>query len=141
VFHDFSGVLTFTPDTNVGLKANTTYQVDFFSDAANGVGFADAAGNTMDAYSFRFSTGSNIDSNISLGIQSITASDLQPLPGEEIQVEVTATGVGQLEYRFNFDGTFSDWATSNTASHIYSQPGRASVIVQVRDDSQIPCRF
>jgi hypothetical protein len=61
LIHDFSGVLTFTPDAP--LQAGTTYQVDFVADEQSGAGFRDVAGNWIEPYSFRFSTGPAVDAN------------------------------------------------------------------------------
>ncbi len=133
LIHDFSGVLTFTPDT--GLVADATYQVDFLSDPGNAIGFVDAAGNAIEPYSYRFSTGGGIDAVAPPSISEVTASDYYPAPGESLDVTIVATGTGALEYRFNFDSTWSAWGSSATASHTYATEGRPQILVQVRDDS------
>lgn len=138
LIHDFSGVLTFTP--NLGLAAETTYQVDFLSDVsdpANPVGFQDAAGNRIAPYSFRFSTGGGVNAPAAPQFSAFTASDYHPLPGETFSVTATASGTGTLEYRFNFDGIWSDWATHSTTNHTYTGAGRNRVLAQVRDVSGI----
>jgi len=132
-YFDMSGVLTFTPDA--GLDANATYQVDFIADSTNGKGFRDAAGNYIEPYSFRFSTGSAVAGDPPPTIDSITASDYQPEPGENFSVTVNATTTGLAEFRFNFDGEWGSWGTSNSASFSYPEEGRYRVLVQVRDDS------
>ncbi|MEM7390792.1 MAG: Ig-like domain-containing protein, partial [Verrucomicrobiota bacterium] len=59
LIHDFSGNMTFTPDAP--LSTATTYQVDFLSNPAMEIGFRDAAGNYIEPYSFRFSTGGGLN--------------------------------------------------------------------------------
>ncbi|MEM7392005.1 MAG: hypothetical protein AAF492_06610, partial [Verrucomicrobiota bacterium] len=56
-----------------------------------------------------------------------------PAPGETITVTGVATGAVPLEFRFNFDGNWSSWSSTNNASHSYTNTGRPRVIVQVRD--------
>lgn len=131
LIHDFSGVLTFTPSN--GLAANTTYQVDFPSNAAAGVGFIDAAGNAIEPYSFRFSTGGGIDATPPPVFTSLVASNFQPAPAQNFTITAAANGTGELQYRFNFDGTWSAWSTQASASHAYATGGRPRVLVQVRD--------
>ncbi len=131
LIHDFAGVLTFTPDG--GLAADTTYQVDFLSDPAQQIGFFDAAGNAIEPYAFRFSTGGGLQATEPPVIQSVAADVYQPAPGATVTVSVDAGGSGPLAYRFNFAGTWSDWGPQDSASHIYPSSGRQRVIVQVRD--------
>ena len=131
LIHDFAGVLTFTPDA--GLAADMTYQVDFLSDPGMQIGFRDAAGNYIEPYSFRFATGGGINAAAPPVLNSVTANVYQPAPGQQVTVTVAATGDPVLEYRFNFDGTWSDWDTDNFASHTYAGAGRPRVLVQVRD--------
>jgi DNA-binding beta-propeller fold protein YncE len=133
LIHDFAGVLTFNPDGP--LAADTTYQVDFLSDPVSGTGFADAAGNFIEPYSFRFSTGGGLDAlpRPSFTGAGLTADDAQPAPGQTVSVTATATGAAPLEYRFNFDGVWSAWSASPSAAHAYASPGRPRVLAQVRD--------
>lgn len=133
LIHDFSGVLTFTP--NEGLDPDSTYQVDFLSDPQNEVGFYDAAGNIIEPYSYRFSTSAAIDASAPPSITEVTADNYHPAPGETFTVSIAATGSTPLEYRFNFDGTWSDWNVSSSASHAYANEGRPQILVQVRDTS------
>ncbi len=136
LIHDFSGVLTFTPAG--GLAAESTYQVDFFSDDSdpnNPIGFFDAAGNVIDAYSFRFSTGGNVNALPPPVFSTLSASNPQPSPGDPLTVTATAAGTGLIEYRFNFDGTWTPWSTTPSEGHAYGNPGRPRVLVQVRDES------
>lgn len=140
LIHDFSGVLTFTP--SAGLAANTTYQVDFFSDnqgtpanLADDLGFQDAAGNLIEPYTFRFSTGGGINAVAPPVVTSLVADTFQPGPGNVVTVTATATGTGPLEYRFNFDGVWSAWSATPSDSHVYAVAGRPRVLVQVRDNA------
>ena len=131
LIHDFSGNLTFTPDN--ALVADTTYQVDFLVDAQQEIGFRDAAGNYIEPYSFRFSTGGGINAPTPPSITDVNASNHQPAPGETITISANATGASELEYRFNLDGSWSDWSSSNSITHSYAQTGRPRVLVQARD--------
>ena len=138
LIHDFSGNLTFTPDA--GLAADTTYQVDFLS-SDNGtpanldddIGFADTAGNLIEPYSFRFSTGGGLDATPPPAFTGLAADLYQPTPGAPLTVTASAIGDGPLEYRFNFDGAWSAWGSSPSAQHSYGLAGRPRVLVQVRD--------
>ncbi len=138
LIHDFSGNLTFTPDA--GLAADTTYQVDFPS-SDNGtpanldddIGFADTAGNLIEPYSFRFSTGGGLDAAPPPAFTGLVADLYQPAPGDPVTVTASATGEGPLEYRFNFDGSWSAWGSLSSAQHAYAAAGRLRVLVQVRD--------
>jgi cytochrome c peroxidase len=131
LLHDFSGNMTFTPDE--GLDANTTYQVDFPSDPGSQAGFVDAAGNYIEPYSFRFSTGGGINATAPPVFTSLTASSYQPAPNQEITVTAAASGTGGLDFRFNFNGTWGEWSPTASANHTYLTAGRPRVLVQVRD--------
>ena len=143
IIHDFSGVLTFTPDE--GLAADTTYQVDFVADDAgtpadlsDDTGYHDTAGNLIEPHSFRFSTGSALDAAPPPTFDALSADLYQPAPGETFTVTAAATTSGDpaaLEYRFNFDGTWSDWSATASASHAYATAGRPRVLAQIRDAS------
>lgn len=132
LLHDFSGNMTFTPDAP--LAADTTYQVDFHSDPGNQIGFVDAAGNYIEPYSYRFSTGGGINSTLPPVFTSLTSSHYQPAPNQQITATAAATGTGQLEYRFNFDGSWTTWSTSAMANFTYTTAGRPRVLAQVRDE-------
>ena len=131
LIHDFAGTLTFTPDG--GLAADTTYQVDFLSDPGSQVGFRDAAGNYIEPYSFRFSTGSVIEAESLPSITAVTADVYQPAPGQNVTVSVAATGTAPLQYRYNFDGSWSGWINDPFATDSFAAVGRPRVLVQVRD--------
>lgn len=139
LIHDFAGVVTFTPTD--GLIADTTYQVDFLSDTsdpANPIGFFDAAGNPIEPYSFRFSTGGGISATTPPVLNSLSSDDFQPAPGQNFTVTIDAipgTGGGPLEYRYNFDGNWSAWTPDPFAGHAYAEVGRYRILIQVRDAS------
>jgi DNA-binding beta-propeller fold protein YncE len=131
LIHDFSGVLTFSPDQP--LEGGRTYQVDFVSDPATGAGFRDVAGNWIEPYSFRFSTGSALNAN-PLPILEIPLADRHTLaPGQSVTVSAAASGAGPLEYRFNFGEGWSAWGAAASATHSFAETGRPRVHVQVRD--------
>ncbi len=139
VVHDMSGMMTFNPSQP--LDENATYQVDFLSDPVADIGFVDTAGNYIEPYSFRFSTGSAIAGNTPATITSVNANPFKPTPGQPVAVTVNATDAdagdqAALQYRFNFDGTWGGWGGSPTASHTFNDSGRARVLVQVRDSAQ-----
>jgi len=131
LLHDFSGSMTFTPDAP--LPADTTFQVDFLSNPAQQIGFRDAAGNYIEPYSFRFSTGGGINASVPPVFTSLTASNYQPAPNQPITVTAATTGTGTLDYRFNFDGTWGAWSPSTSADFTYTTASRPRVLVQVRD--------
>lgn len=142
--HDFSGVFTFTP--SAPLAPDTTYQVDFVANdnatPANlddDLGFQDAAGNLIEPYTFRFSTGSAINATPPPALAPLSASAYQPAPGQEITVTASASpgtpALAPLSYRFNFDGIWTDWSATASAAHTYADVGRPQVLVQVRDSS------
>ena len=133
LIHDFSGNMTFTPDA--ALAADTTYQVDFLSNPALQIGFRDAAGNYIEPYSYRFSTGGGVNATAPPVFTSFTASSYQPAPNQAITVNAAATGTGTLEFRFNFDGTWSAWSTNASAGFTYTSAGRPRVLAQVRDEA------
>lgn len=133
LIHDFSGVLTFTPTDS--LTAETTYQVDFLSHPATQVGWRDAAGNYIEPYSFRFSTGGGLNAVPAPVWTSFTANIYQPAPNQPVTVTAAATGTGILDYRFNFDGNWTAWSGTATAPFTYTTAGRPRVLAQVRDSA------
>jgi len=131
LLHDFSGNMTFTP--GAGLAADTTYQVDFHSNPGAQIGFVDAAGNYIEPYSYRFSTGGGLNASAPPVLTSLTANTYLPAPNQQITVTAAAAGAGQLEYRFNFDGNWTVWSTNTSANFTYAITGRPRVHAQVRD--------
>lgn len=140
--HDFSGVFTFTP--SAPLAPATTYQVDFVAndnatpaDLNDDLGFQDAAGNLIEPYTFRFSTGSVVNATPPPSLAPLSASAYHPAPGQEITVAASATpgapALAPLSYRFNFDGVWTDWSSNASASFTYTDAGRPQVLAQVRD--------
>ena len=99
LIHDFSGNMTFTPDAP--LAADTTFQVDFLSNPALQIGFRDAAGNYIEPYRFRFSTGGGLNATTPPVFTSLTASSYQPAPNQEITVTAAATGTGSRAATIN----------------------------------------
>ncbi len=134
LIHDFSGVLTFTPSR--ALAADTTYQVDFFSDIsdpAHPVGFQDAAGNRIAPYSFRFSTGGGVNAPVAPRLVSVGADRYHPLPGQPVTATAAAEGVAPFVFRFQFEGEWTAWNSAASAQHAYPSEGRQRVLVQARD--------
>ena len=131
LLHDFSGNMTFTPDAP--LAADTTYQVDFLSNPALEIGFRDAAGNYIEPYNFRFSTGGGLNASTPPVFTSLTASSYQPAPNQQITVTAAATGTGTLDFRFNFDGNWGAWSTNTSANFTYTTASRPRVLIQARD--------
>ena len=129
-------VLTFTP--HFPLDEDSSYQVDFHSDPAMELGFRDVAGNTIEPYSFRFSTGSLGLSNPPPEIESFTASSTRISPGATIDFALSVSDPGDtLAYRFNpGDGEgWGDWQSSSSFSSPYAEEGRYTASVQVRDSA------
>jgi DNA-binding beta-propeller fold protein YncE len=136
LIHDFSGMLTFTPST--ALASATTYQVDFHSDPALQIGFADAAGNYIEPYSFRFSTGDSVNATTPPVFSALTASNYHPEPGQVFTITATAalgTGDAPLSYRFQLGDSWTEWDDDNFISHAFLTPGRHRILAQVRDNS------
>jgi DNA-binding beta-propeller fold protein YncE len=149
-----AGTLTIDPDGH--LEPNTTYEVVFVE---NGV--RDAANNGMQGYSFRFSTGSAVDTTptptptpgpaptptptptpapinalpVISSITTDTGSTVESGTLVTFSVDASDEDEDSLEYRFNLaDGAgYSEWSTSSSASQSYSTPDLYRVNVQVRD--------
>ncbi len=133
-WHAFSQgkLLTVTPV--VPLDLNTTYELELTD------GILDAAGNAMEPYSFRFSTGADVvGGNASPTITSLTVGPDEPVPGGN--VDIGWSGVDPegdpIEFRVDFgDGTpRTAWSALTAATHAYAEAGHYQVTVQVRDDS------
>jgi YVTN family beta-propeller protein len=132
IWHSFSQgkVLTVTPRER--LLPNTTYEVVLTS------GIQDAAGNGMEPYTFRFSTGNGLTGgNTPPTITGITTDPTTGTPNAPLTVSWTATDTepGTLEYRVDFgDGTpRTGWTTATSMSHTYTKEGHFTVTVQARD--------
>lgn len=127
-------VLTFTP--HLPLEEDRTYQVDFPSDPASGVGMRDVAGNYIQGYSYRFSTSDSGEVDPAPVIEAFTVSENRIEPGNVVEFTVAATdGVDVLRYRLNpGDGSgFGAWQDEGTFSWTYPETGRYTASVQVRD--------
>lgn len=134
-----TGMLTVNPTQN--LLPNTTYE---FSIA----GVEDAVGNPMEYYSFRFSTGEDIDlsapSNLAPIINNLS---IQPAGivqvGETVTISPSASDSDgdQLEYRASSEGhsdaVYGDWSAAPVFEYSYSSAGVYRVNVQVRDTSGV----
>lgn len=123
-------ILSIVPDT--ALAADTTYRLELVAG-----GIRDAVGNGMQAYTFEFSTGSNVNGNARPVIDTLAATPRPVEPGSSLSINVSATDADHttLEYRFDFgDGSpLTTWGSADTASHTYAEPGHYTVTAQVRD--------
>lgn len=132
-WHSFghNKLLTVTPIQP--LAANTTYEVLLTN------GIQDAAGNGMEPYTFRFSTGALTGGNRPPVATALTANPSPATPGVSVNFAATASDPdgNPIEYRFDYgDGTpKTAWSATNTASHAYTDPRHYQVTVQVRDNS------
>jgi len=134
-----NNLLTFTP--HQALASDQIYQVDFHSDPGQNLGFRDAAGNYIEAYSFQFSTGALPGANEAPSINSLTVDDTRIAPGDTVNLSFTASDPENdaLEYRFNpgdgsgYPATWTSFSGSDSFSHTYNGTGRFTAKVQVRD--------
>ncbi len=131
-FHSFSQGKLLTVTSRQPLEEDTTYELVLTS------GIQDAAGNGMEPYSFRFSTGGGLTGgNTAPTVTSVNADPAITEPGETIDFSWTGFDVeaGTLEYRIDFgDGSpRTEWSTDTDASHAYAEEGHYNVLVQVRD--------
>jgi regulation of enolase protein 1 (concanavalin A-like superfamily) len=122
--------LNFSPHTE--LASNTSYEV-----VIPAGGIKDVAGNGIEGYTFRFSTGSTVAPNQPPTIQSFNAAVHPAIPGQSTSFSVSASDPegGSLTYRFNpGDGTgYRNVGAS--FSYTYANPGHYQVAIQVRDAS------
>ncbi|MDX2177347.1 MAG: Ig-like domain-containing protein [Candidatus Sumerlaeia bacterium] len=132
IYHSFSEgkLLTVTPVSP--LDPSTTYEVVLTS------AIEDAAGNGLEPYTFRFSTGSNLaGGNQPPQIGAIAATPAPAAPGSPVDFAWSGIDPDSLsiEYRVDFgDGSpRTGWSTQTTASHPYAAEGHFSVTVQARD--------
>ncbi len=128
----FDDILTFTPSEP--LDPDTTYEV-----LLPAGGIKDAAGNGMVEHVFTFSTGSSVGGNAAPAVDEFTYSDYPVAPGQSVTLTASATDPEDdpVEYRFDFgDGSpRTEWATTASADHAYTDAGHYKAAVQVRDDS------
>ena len=124
-------ILTITPVEY--LEPNTTYEVIL---PAGGI--KDVANNTIEGYSFRFSTGGNVTVvDQPPAINSVNVSDATPDAGQNITTSIAAShpqGLA-LQYRFNpGDGSAdSGWVNQSSFSHSYTTSGHFDQTLEVRD--------
>jgi YVTN family beta-propeller protein len=123
-------LLTVTPRQI--LQPDTTYEVLLTS------AIQDAAGNAMEPYSFRFSTGGGLSG----GNQppQVTSIEMNPefgAPASPVNFSWTGNDPdgGAIEYRIDFgDGSpRTDWSGALVAMHTYDEAGHYQVTVQARD--------
>ncbi len=124
-------LLTVTPQDT--LLPDTTYEV-VLTDAIQ-----DAAGNGLEPYTFRFSTGSSVGG----GNQPPSVGPIVATPGAgepNVQMNLAWSGtdpeVGVLEFRVDVgDGTpRTVWGPATSVDHTYVEAGHYQVTVQARDD-------
>lgn len=121
-----SGMLTVDPVND--LKPNTTYEVAFTS------GILDAAGNPMTPYSFRFSTGNDLDGG---GLDPAVINNVNVSPSGDLAiletVTVTISSNNATEYQLTLDGESIVWQSSPSRSFNFDQPGEYFVNAVARN--------
>ena len=125
------GILTLTPRQY--LQPDTTYEL-----LIPAGGIKDVAGNGIEAYSFTFSTGDDVDGgNAAPQINAFTVSAAPAEPGQTVQFSASADDPegDPLQYRFSFgDGSpTTAWSASASVNRSFSSAGHYPVKVQVRD--------
>lgn len=128
----FDDVLTFQP--NAQLEANASYEFRV-------VGVRDAAGNSMPAYAFTFSTGAALGGNRPPTVTSVSAN-LYPAPVAatvDFLAAASDPDADSLQYRYDFgDGSAkTPWSASSASQHAFASAGHYRVSVQVRDPSGV----
>ncbi|MGB7995081.1 MAG: PKD domain-containing protein, partial [Photobacterium halotolerans] len=120
------GFANFTPDSQLDADSIYVVEVD---------GIEDFAGNPLPATSYRFSTGSAVGHDITLG------STAQVTLGTPISFSASASPLlgGNLEYSWDFgDGTPpTAFSGSGSVSHTYSSPNHWNAIVTVRESGSL----
>lgn len=132
-WHAFSQgkLLTVTP--HQPLELNTTYELELTAD------ILDAAGNPMEPYSFRFSTGDAVaGGNAAPTISTPTIDPGEPVPGANVDISWSGNDPegDPVEYRIDFgDGSpRTAWSNATAAAHVYAEAGHYQLTVQARDD-------
>ncbi|GAB2195868.1 Ig-like domain-containing protein [Sessilibacter sp. MAH4] len=124
-----TGVLTVDPLEL--LKPDTTYEMTL-------VGIEDAVHNPMEEFTFRFSTGSEVQSAVPV-IRNVRLSAATLLPNDPVTVTVDAVDADgdSLEYRFRRSAgeAYGPWSSASSATFTYADLGNFSINVQVRDPS------
>lgn len=125
-------LLTVTPQQP--LLPNTTYEFVLTS------AIEDAAGNGLEPYTFRFSTGGALSGgNHPPSVGSLTVTPDSAEPGELVTFSWTGSDSDgdPVEYRIDFgDGSpRTEWSSGAGASHTYTEPGHYQITIQIRDDN------
>jgi len=123
-------LLTITPRTL--LAPNTTYEVELTS------AIQDAAGNGLEPYTFRFSTGSSLSGgNEPPTINSIDVLPIVGTPGVPLDISWSGSDPDGVSVEFRVDvgdGTpQTTWGGATTQNHTYAEAGHYQVTVQARD--------
>ncbi len=133
-WHAFSQgkLLTVTPQQP--LELNTTYELELTA------GILDAAGNAMEPYSFRFSTGASVTGgNAAPVIDSFSVLPAEPVPGANVDIAWSATDPegDPVQFRIDFgDGTApTPWSAATSTMHAWAEAGHYQLTIQARDDA------
>ncbi|MBI2425159.1 MAG: Ig-like domain-containing protein [Candidatus Hydrogenedentes bacterium] len=123
-------LLTVTPQQP--LQAETTYELILTSD------IEDAAGNGLEPYSFRFSTGGGLSGgNQPPVVTSVTVAPETPAPGQLVTISWAGNDPDSdpIEFRVDYgDGSpLGGWSSSTSAMRSYTDPGHYQLTVQIRD--------
>ncbi len=137
-----TGMLTVNPLQD--LEANTTYEMQFLS------GIKDAANNTMQPYSFRFSTGATVAGgnnppppppppvNQPPVIVDVDRPSGSIVLGDTATLTVNASDADgdTLEYRSRLgNAPYGNWTANNQFNIAFNNLGSNAVTIQVRDSS------
>lgn len=119
-----TGMLTVEPLED--LKPDTSYEVAFTS------GILDAAGNAMQPYSFRFSTGSTV---VIIEGPEITQVGVSPSRTAEVNDAITVSiqAPGATEYQLALDGETPVWQASATRVFNFSEAGEYFINLRARN--------
>ena len=119
-----TGMLTVEPLDD--LKPNTTYEVVFTS------GILDAAGNAMQPYSFRFSTGNVVTPVEGPQISQVSVTPSRTVTvGQNVTVSIQATGA--TEFQLALDSETPVWQASSSRTFSFDAAGEYSVNLRARN--------
>ena len=113
------------------LEPNSTYRITFVDG-----GVKDVAGNGIEAFSFLFSTGSEVNDDPSPIFSGVDLSVETPvLMGETLTLTANASDEegDPLQYRWDFGNGNTAWSNSPMVSHSFTTPGLHTISLQVRD--------
>ncbi|MEO0367291.1 MAG: Ig-like domain-containing protein [Pseudomonadota bacterium] len=126
-----TGMLTVEPLSD--LTPNTTYEVSFTD------GIRDAAGNAMEPYSFRFSTGDEVQTGELPVLNDVTVSPQNPVEVNET-VTISASAEDADEYLFEIDGPNQpanggtpQWQPGSSTTMNFDQAGEYFLNVRARN--------